>query len=86
MTNTNALTREESNALFDLLWQAQKNADGDDAVLYQRLSDKLDNLVIEGVLETIAECEHTNRKPTDGSGVIENCLDCGIDLLNVRFI
>ena len=82
---TNILTREESNALFDLLWQAQKNADGDDAVLYQRLSDKLDNLVTEGALETIAECEHTNRKATDSSGVIEKCVDCGDNFLNVRF-
>jgi hypothetical protein len=40
-------TKEEAEALGDLLFYAGKNADGDDAKLYERISNKLDELLIE---------------------------------------
>jgi hypothetical protein len=40
-------TKEEANALGDLLFYAGKNADEDDAKLYATIADKLDELLIE---------------------------------------
>jgi hypothetical protein len=40
-------TKEEANALGDLLFYAGKNADEDDAKLYERIADKIDELLIE---------------------------------------
>jgi hypothetical protein len=40
-------TKEEFEALGDLLFYAGKNADEDDAKLYARIADKIDELLIE---------------------------------------
>jgi hypothetical protein len=40
-------TKEEATALGDLLFYASKNADEDDAKLYEGIADKISDLVIE---------------------------------------
>ena len=75
---TDLLTRAESNALFDALWQCEKNADGDDKVLYRTIAEKLDNLVISGALAE-SECEHPNLKHAEGDSTIAFCPDCELE-------
>lgn len=40
-------TKEEAEALGDLLFYAGKNADEDDAKLYEKIGEKLDEMLIE---------------------------------------
>ena len=63
-------TKEEAEALGDLLFYAGKNADEEDAKLYATIADKLDELLIE------EGCDHTYSIDSAGQGT---CMLCGAE-------
>lgn len=75
------LTRAESNALFDILWRAERDSDeNEDKVLYRRIADKLDSLIVEGGVAEF-ECVHPHLRHADASAVIAFCPDCELEFL-----
>lgn len=71
---------EEYDGLQDLLFYTSKTADGDDAEFYKKVSDKLDEMVMENGLL----CDHENIKhktgiPADQIEVADLCPDCLMD-------
>jgi hypothetical protein len=67
-------TKEEANALGDLLFYAGKNADEDDAKLYATIADKIDELLIEeGYLDTEVcdECGSIHDEPENSAMTIK---------------
>jgi hypothetical protein len=67
-------TKEEANALGDLLFYAGKNADEDDAKLYATIADKIDELLIEeGYLgaEVCDECGSVHDEPENSEMTIK---------------
>jgi hypothetical protein len=75
------LSPEETDALFDTLYEARKMADGEDAKLYERLADKLDELLVSNglICSHIDGAEHKTDAEPDQVELADRCSYCDTD-------
>jgi hypothetical protein len=75
------LSPEETDALFDTIYEARKNADGEDAKLYERLADKLDELLMSYglICSHLDGAKHKTDAEPDQVELADYCEDCDTD-------